>query len=90
MVKKDYKPKHFRPGTMIQFVAAPGRWRSEKPRDVGNGLLGQLAVIIEYLGDDAHQWGGIYSVLLSTGEATDGRRRFAHYGDFMEAHSESR
>jgi hypothetical protein len=67
------------PGTLVKFVHAAPRWKSEPPRPPGQGLLGQLAVVIEYAGTDAHDWGGVWRVHhLASGN------EFMHWGDFME------
>jgi hypothetical protein len=72
--------KGFTSGTLIRFIHAPPRWEGDTPRNPGPGVdIGDLAVIIDYAGDDAHQWGGIFNVaMVHTGD------QFMHWGDFME------
>lgn len=63
-------------GDMFKFICAPGRWKSEKPREPAN-LLGKAGVVLDGPFPDDHGWGGLYNVLV------DGTV-FQYYGDFME------
>ena len=79
----------YRTGTLIRFIHAALRWKSESPRRPGSGpvgpLLGELAVVVEYAGTDAHDWGGVWWVHhVASGE------KIMHWGDFMEIVDESR
>lgn len=79
MNEPHYRPRNFRPGDIIEMTYAPPRWRGEDPRSPGNGVIGKLAVVIDYAGDDAHQWGGIFNVaMIDTGW------KVMQYGDFMQ------
>jgi hypothetical protein len=66
-------------GTLVRFVNAPPRWKGEDPRPPGHGILGEVAVVLDYCGSDAHGWGGVYMLhQLSNSE------QYMHWGDFME------
>ncbi len=73
------KNKSFEAGTLVRFVCAPPRWRGDGPREPGNNLEGQLAVVLEGPLQDMHDWGGVFRVHALTNDQT-----FDHWGDFME------
>lgn len=64
-------------GALVKFVPAPGRWKSEMDRCPGKRIVGKLAVVMAYVPDDSHEWGGRWTVFC------DGNT-FDHWGDFME------
>lgn len=70
-----------KPGDLVKFVHAPSRWSSEPPREPV-GLLGKTGIIVAYSHDDAHQWGGIWQLMVE-GHEVD------YWGDFLEVISES-
>ena len=75
--------KQYPIGTLVRFVCAPPRWKSEDPRAPGHdddmeGLLGQLAITTSIAAPDGHDWGGFIEVVTLKGHL------YTHYGDFME------
>ena len=75
--------KQYPVGTLVRFVCAPPRWKSESPRvpgrdNDGEDLLGQLAVTISLAETDGYDWGGLIDVYTLKGDS------FTHYGDFLE------
>tara|TARA_Y100001963_G_C6752606_1_gene435009 strand:+ start:273 stop:524 length:252 start_codon:yes stop_codon:yes gene_type:complete len=82
-MNEHYRPRNFTPGAIVEFVFAPPRWKGEDPRSPG-AVVGKLAVVIDYAGDDVHQWGGIFNVaMIGSG------KRFMQYGDFMQVVSDA-
>tara|TARA_R100000008_G_scaffold51322_1_gene30877 strand:+ start:249 stop:512 length:264 start_codon:yes stop_codon:yes gene_type:complete len=66
-------------GTLVRFVHAPPRYNGEDPRSPGDALLGELAIVVEFCGNDVHDWGGIFMMNLNkTG------KQLRYYGDFLE------
>ena len=61
---------------------APPRWKGDGPREP-SGLLGKTGIVIGFSHDDAHEWGGIWDLIVN-GKPTQ------YYGDFMEVISEGR
>jgi hypothetical protein len=72
-------------GDLVRFVPAPPRWNGEKQRNPTDGLLNKLAVILDWHGNDAHDWGGIWKVALVESDT-----QIQYYGDFMEVLNEGR
>ena len=64
-------------GDLVKFIAAPPRWKGETPRSPEPGLSGKIAVVTGYAGDDAHEGGGFWDLLV------EGENR-QYYGDFLE------
>jgi len=64
-------------GDLVKFVAAPPRWKGEDPRPPVTGFKGKTGIVFGYAGDDAHEWGGIWNLLV------DGEW-IQFYGDFLE------
>ena len=64
-------------GSLVKFVCAPGRWKGEKPRCPGSGVVGKLAIITAGPIPSNHDWGGVWQIFC------DGQH-FSHWGDFME------
>lgn len=71
-----------KPGDLIKFVPAPGRWKSEGPRCPGKEIVGKFGTVISGPFEDSHEWGGVWYV-----HCLD--RTISHWGDFMEVVSES-
>ena len=65
-------------GDLVKFVAAPGRWKGEKPRCPGHHIVGKHAIVTAHVGSDSKGWGDRWTVLCD-GIILD------HWGDFMEA-----
>ena len=78
LVAEEFGPKV---GDLVKFVAAPPRWKGEEPRAPEASLLGKTGVVTGYAGDDAHEWGGIWNMLVD-GDWVQ------HYGDFLEVISD--
>lgn len=79
MYKWASPDKNIPVGTLVRFVYAPPRYKSEGPRCPGKDLEGELAIILDSCGSDGHSWGGVFMVKVNrTG------RQFMHWGDFME------
>jgi len=74
LIHEEYGPKI---GDLVKFVAAPPRWKGEEPREPEASLVGKTGVVTGYAGDDAHEWGGIWNMLVD-GDWVQ------HYGDFLE------
>ena len=74
----EYEPRNFKPGTIVEFVFAPPRWKGEEPRSPGPHA-GKLAMVIDWAGDDELKWGGIFNVAM-----IDSGKQFMQYGDFMQ------
>ena len=66
-----------KPGDLVKFVSAPPRWKGENPREPEDSLVDKVGIITGYAGDDSHQWGGIWNMLVEG-------NRIQYYGDFLE------
>ena len=74
LVSEEFGPKV---GDLVRFASAPPRWKGEEPRQPEESLDGKTGVVTGYAGDDAHEWGGIWNLLVEG-------NRVQYYGDFLE------
>ena len=62
-------------GELVKFVCAPPRWTGDR-RSPGR-LLGKTGVVVEYLYEDSHDWGGVWDLIVEGNV-------IQYWGDFLE------
>ena len=74
----DSPEKNIPTGSLVRFVCAPPRYPSEAPRDPGDGLYGETAIVLSKRTIAAHAWGGRFELYMPSEGVFD------HWGDFLE------